>query len=203
MATIYQWIRNIVVYMMLNTIIMNLLGNKSYKKYVGIVSGMILVLIILSPLMNYMELGDMLDYYLQANDFAVEASEFKNDLRRMEEAQTDAIFAEYEERIRRQVADILLEEKVKLLRMSLTIDKEPSSPTFGEITGMSIIAAPEQKDGEDNTGRIPIDKIEIAPINIGGQEKAKDPPSPQEINIKNRLSGFYNIEQVNINITIE
>lgn len=203
MATIYQWIRNIVIYMMLNTIIMNLLGNKSYKKYVGIVSGMILVLIILSPLMNYMDLEDMLDYYLQANDFAVEASEFKNDLSRMEEAQTDAIFAEYEEKIRQQVENILLEEKVTLLRMNITIDRDPSSPTFGEITGMSITAAMEQTEGEDGKGRLSIDKIEIAPIGIDKQEEDKKPPSPMEINIKNRLSDFYNIEQVNINITIE
>jgi stage III sporulation protein AF len=203
MATIYQWIRNIVVYMMLNTIIMNLLGNKSYKKYVGIVSGMILVLIILSPLMNYMDLEDMLDYYLQANDFAVEASEFKNDLNRMEEAQTDAIFAEYEEKIRQQVENILLEEKVKLLRMDITIDRDSTSPTFGEITGMSITAAMEQYEGEESKGRLSIDKIEIAPIGIDKQEEDKKPPSPMEINIKNRLSDFYNIEQVNINITIE
>ncbi|MGF7143440.1 stage III sporulation protein AF [Anaerotaenia torta] len=203
MATIYQWIRNIVVYMMLNTIIMNLLGDKSYKKYVGIVSGMILVLIILSPLMNYMDLGDMLDYYLQANDFAVEASEFKSDLRRMEETQTDAIFAEYKERIRQQIEGILAEEKVKLLKADITIDREPTSPTFGEIMEMSITARKEKEEEEGNTGRLAIDQIEISPISIGEQEKAKKPPSPLEINIKNRLSDFYNMEQVNINITIE
>ena len=49
MGEIYDWVRNTVIYLILNTIIMNLLGNSSYKKYVSIVSGMILLVIVVSP----------------------------------------------------------------------------------------------------------------------------------------------------------
>ena len=31
MDGVYEWVRNIVIYLILNTIIMNLLGNSSYK----------------------------------------------------------------------------------------------------------------------------------------------------------------------------
>ena len=37
MGEIYDWVRNTVIYLILNTIIMNLLGNSSYKKYVNII----------------------------------------------------------------------------------------------------------------------------------------------------------------------
>ncbi len=202
MDTIYNWIRNVVIYMILNAIIMNLLGNKSYKKYVSIVSGMILVLIIISPLMNYMDLEDTLDYYLQANDFSVETSEFKNDLNRMEEAQSDAIFAEYEEKIRLQVEGMLQEEKLKLVSFDLTIDKNTKHSTFGEILQMDISAEMEKSEEEDD--HLFVDKIDIVSIRINEWEEknAADPPSPMEINIKNKLADFYNIEQVNINISI-
>jgi stage III sporulation protein AF len=190
--------------MILNAIIMNLLGDKSYKKYVSIVSGMILVLIIVSPLMSYMDLEDTLDYYLQANDYAVETSEFRNDLNRMEEAQSDAIFAEYEEKIRLQVESLLLEEKLVLIGLTLDIDKDPNSTTFGEILRMDIAAEIEQNDEKESLNQLIVDEIDIAPISINGQEEKDrvDPPSPMEINIKNKLSDFYNIEQVNINISI-
>lgn len=204
MDIIYNWIRNVVIYMILNAIIMNLLGDKSYKKYVSIVSGMILVLIIVSPLMSYLDLEDTLDYYLQANDFAVETSEFRNDLNRMEEAQSDAIFAEYEEKIRLQVEGLLQEEKVILTGMKLDIDKNPKSTTFGEILRMNITAEMEQNDEKDGQNHFSVDEIDIASISINEQEEkdSVDPPSPMEINIKNKLSDFYNIEQVNINISI-
>ena len=204
MDIIFNWIRNVVIYMILNAIIMNLLGDKSYKKYVSIVSGMILVLIIISPLMNYMDLEDTLDYYLKANDFAVETSEFKNDLNRMEEAQSDAIFAEYKEKIKQQVEGMLREEKLKLISFNLTIDKNAQSPTFGEIQHMDISAEIEKSEEEEEEQRLFVDKIDIASIRINKKEKEdkKQPPSPMEINIKNILADFYNMEQVNINISI-
>ena len=203
MNIIYDWIRNIVIYMILNTIIMNLLGDKSYKKYVSIVSGMILVLIIVSPLMNYMDLEDTLDYYLQANDFTVETSQFKEDLNRMEEAQQAAIFAEYEAKIREQVESILQEEKLTLTGLEITIDKNPNSLRFGEIMQMDITASLDDND-ERASKRLSVDEIDISPVHIRDQEESKteDPPSPMEINIKNKLSDFYNMEQVNINISI-
>jgi stage III sporulation protein AF len=204
MDIINNWIRNVVIYMILNAIVMNLLGDKSYKKYVSIVSGMILVLIIISPLMNYMDLEDTLDYYLQANDFAVETSEFKNDLNRMEEAQSDAIFAEYKEKIRLQVEGILQEDKLQLVSFDLTIDKNNKSATFGEILHMDISAEMENNEEDEENQRLFVDKIDIVSIRIKGQEEkdTADPPSPMEINIKNKLADFYNIEQVNINISI-
>lgn len=203
MNIFYDWIRNIVIYMILNTIIMNLLGDKSYKKYVSIVSGMILVLIVISPLMNYMDLEDTLDYYLQANDFTIETSQFKEDLNRMEEAQQDAIFAEYEAKIKGQVESLLQEEKLTLTNLDITIDKDPNSTGFGELLKMDITASLDNND-EKESKRLSVDEIDISPVHIREKEEndVEDPPSPMEINIKNKLSDFYNIEQVNINISI-
>jgi stage III sporulation protein AF len=204
MDEIYTWIKNIVVYMIMNTIIMNLLGNKSYKKYISIVSGMILVLIVVSPLMKFMELDENLDYYLQINDFAIETSEFKNDLNRMEEEQSDAIFAEYQDKIKLQVKNLLLEEAVYLESFDLTIDKNTKSKTFGEIIHMDITANIEQSEEEDGEDYLQIDEIEIGRISMGEEENTSEKlPSPTEINIKNKLSDFYNIEQGNINISIQ
>lgn len=205
MDEIYTWIKNIVIYMIMNTIIMNLLGNKSYKKYISIVSGMILVLIVVSPLMKFMKLDENLDYYLQINDFAIETSEFKNDLNRMEEEQSNAIFAEYQDKIKVQVKNLLLEEAVYLESFDLTIDKNTKSKTFGEIIRMDITANIEQNEEEDDKEYLQIDEIEIGRISMGEEEEntSQNMPSPTEINIKNKLSDFYNIEQGNINISIQ
>ena len=193
--------------MIINTIIMNLLGNKSYKKYVSIVSGMILVLIVISPLMKLMKLEENLDYFLQSNDFAIEASDFKNELYQMEEKQSSAIFTEYKERIKVQVEGLLQEENVYLESFDITIDRQADSATFGEILKMDIKAYVKQseQEGGKSKKRLQIDEIEISEIAIGKQEveASKILPSPMEINIKNKLSDFYNIEQGNINISIQ
>ncbi|HWT27859.1 MAG TPA: stage III sporulation protein AF [Mobilitalea sp.] len=204
MDVIYTWIRNIVIYMILNTIIMNLLGNSSYKKYVSIVSGMLLVLIVVSPLMNLMKLDDNFDYFLQANDLSVETSDFKNNLRNMEEKQSGAIFADYTDKIRKNVENLLLADGFYLNSFDVTFNKDATSASFGEILSMNITASLDKK-GETAKSKISIDKINIDRIEINKVEKdaAKGLPSPAEINIKNELSDFYNIEPANINISIQ
>lgn len=203
MDQVYEWIRNIIIYMILNTIIMNLLGNKSYKKYVSIVSGMILVLIVVSPLIKYMELEEILDYYLKSNDFAIEASDFKNDLNRMEEEQSNLIFEEYKKKIEQQVEEILLKEGVVAESIRITIDNNPKSDTFGELLQMDIVAGYEPTENEK--GRVTVEEIVIGPIHIGeaSENTKKKVPSPMEINIKKELSDFYNMKQDNINISIQ
>ncbi len=205
MDEIYTWIRNIVIYMILNTIIMNLLGDKSYKKYIGIVSGMILVLIVISPLLKLTNIEANLEYFLQSNEFSLETSEFKNDLNRMDEAQSKAIFAEYENKLRSQVEAQLKEEELTMTDFEITIDKNAKNKTFGEVLRMEIIARKEQAGEDEEARSLDIKSIEINRISIGqkGQQQEKSPPSPLEIHIKNKLSDFYNIEQGNINITIQ
>ncbi len=204
MEAIYTWIRNIVIYMLLNTVIMNLVGGKNYKKYVSVVSGMILVLIVIAPIMSFMKIEDNLDLFLNKNDISVEASEFRIDLNRMEEAERNAIFSEYEEKIRQQVEELLAEEKLKLDEFNLKLDQDSTSPEFGSILHMDIMATIEYSNQKDEDKHLMIDQIEIDHIKIGNREAdAGKMPSPLEIIMKKRLSDFYNVEQGNININIQ
>ncbi len=202
---VYNWIKNIVIYMIINTIIMNLLGNKSYKKYVSIVSGMVLVLIVVSPLIKLLKLEDNLDYFLQSNDFAIESSDFKNQLNQMEEEQSDTIFTEYKEKIKKQVEELLLTEQITLKSFHVVIDTMAGSSTYGEIKSMKITAVVREDDKEETKKRLQIDQIEIPRVSLDKKEETvtKKVPTPLEINIKNKLSDFYNIEQGNINISIQ
>ena len=201
---IYAWIKNIVIYMLLNAIIMNLLGNKSYKKYASIVSGMILVLIVISPLMKLMRLDDNLDYYLKFNDFNFNTIEFRNKLSVIEEKQRDAIFGKYEEEIIQKTKELLLEDGIYPENIQVKIDQDANSSSFGKITDIYIVARSGNESKHDSN-RIKIDDIEVSKISIGKKtdKEQKAPPSPLEIAIKNKLSNFYNLEQGNINISIQ
>lgn len=204
MDEVYSWVKNIVIYMILNTIIMNMLGNKSYKKYVSIVSGMILVLIVISPIIRLMKLEDKLEFFIQANDYSLEAAEFKNDLSRVEQEQKDLILEEYEEKIRQETEKLLQEEGLTLTGFDIEIDQDVNSIRFGEITRINITATAGQQE-EKNRKRLNIREIEVAAIKIGDrvEDEEENVPSPLEIKMKNKLSDFYNVEQGNINISIQ
>lgn len=201
MEEIYSWVRNVVIYMILNTIIMNLLGNKSYKKYVSIASGMILVLIVISPILKLLRMNMDMDINLASNSFSIETAEFKNDIARMEEKQLDMIFADYREKVKEQVIKVLSSEELYLEACDITFDMDKESSTFGVMKAIDIKAAAVQTTKE-KASIIAIEEIVI--MDREEAEIAKNNlPSPTEISIKNRLSDFYNIEADNINISIQ
>lgn len=205
MDLIFEWIRNIVIYVVLNTIIMNLLGNSSYKKYVSIVSGMILVLIVITPVIKLLQLEPNFNFFFKSNDFAIEASEFEMELRQMEEEQVSMIFKEYEQKIKNQVEEILLEKDLNLREFTIRLDKNVESDHFGEILGLEIKASVYSNDALGSGKIAMIENVEIASIEIDRSPGSfsENLPSPMEINIKNKLSDFYNIEPANINISIQ
>jgi len=202
---IYSWIKNIVIYMLLNTIIMNLLGNKSYKKYAGIISGMILVLIVISPLMKLMRLDDNLDYYLRFNEFNIDTIEFQNNLSIAEDSQREAIFGMYEDKIIERTRELLMEEGIYPESIMVEIDEDANSTNFGKITGFVIVARQAKDSDKKTDARIRIDNIEVSRVTIGKrtEDGGKRVPSPLEIAMKKKLSDFYKIEQGNINISIQ
>lgn len=205
MGELYAWVRNIVIYMILNTIIMNLLGKSSYKKYVSIVSGMVLVLLVISPFMKFLKVEDKLDYYLDYNGFAVETADFENSLRSMEKEQLELVFTEYSDKVRSQVETMLQGEGLRLTDFKLIFDRDEKSPNFGGIQRMEIKADYGTETAEQ-TERIFIEDIEITRLetDAGAEEESlQKAPSPAEISIKIKLSDFYNIKPDNINISIQ
>lgn len=203
MDILYDWIRNIIFYMILNTIVMNLLGNSSYKKYASIASGMILVLLVVSPLFQLLKIEKRLDFSFKSNEFALEASEFQNNILRMEEEQKNQIFQEYSLRIQTQVESILNEEGVIVDQFEVSFDQDPESQGFGEIVAMNIKGSVSSKEPQKKSS-ISIEKIEIQSINMR-EEKEKEVTSlsPLELNMKIKVSDFYKIPSDNINISIQ
>lgn len=204
MSEVFEWVRNITIYLILNTIIMNFLGNSSYKKYVSIVSGMILLLLVVSPVLKLMNMDEILDYYLNTNIYQADVSDFQNKLKLMEDKQKDVVFAGFEDRVREQVADILEEDDLYLYDLRVTINKDPESAGFGELISLSIEAG-YIEDKSVPVHMIDIKRIRVPDIKKGDSSKREFTSllSPLEIQIKKRLSDFYNMKQDNINISIK
>ncbi|MDF2803619.1 MAG: putative rane protein, partial [Anaerocolumna sp.] len=107
MNEIYSWVKSIIIFMVLTSIISNLLGKSSYKKYINLITGIILVILVISPLLKLFQLDKTLDYYFTTNTLLADAQDIDSQLMSMENGQKEAIFNEYKEQIKIQVAKIL------------------------------------------------------------------------------------------------
>jgi stage III sporulation protein AF len=58
---LYEWVRNIVFYQMITSIIINLIPSNAYVKYIRFFMGMLFVLIAIQPLLKVVRLAEKVD----------------------------------------------------------------------------------------------------------------------------------------------
>ena len=77
---VYQWIQNLAVYLILVTAVMQVIPGKEYRKYVQFFAGMVLILLLLTPVMKltgaekgFYELYHSREYELQKREIERQA----------------------------------------------------------------------------------------------------------------------------------
>lgn len=192
--------------MVLISVISNLLGKSTYKKYINLIAGIILVILVISPMLKLFQLEKTLDYYFTTNTLLAEAQDMSSLLQDMEDEQKSAIYKEYKEQIKAQVRNILEDEEIEIYDIQVTINEDSTSGNYGDILELTLMAG-HKKEEEVTKETVRIDTVQIDKIKIEKQEgsgkREKNYLSPEEIHIKNKLSDFYNINPDNINISIQ
>ncbi|MBE5962668.1 MAG: hypothetical protein E7256_15035 [Lachnospiraceae bacterium] len=198
---LYSWMKNIIIFMILVTVVRNLLGKSNYKKYVGLVTGMLLVILVVKPIINVLGNEELFDFSFHSYGYQVEAEDAGNIIFDMEGIRNDAIFEEYKGLLLEQTEKLLNDKGLTILSMDIVIDEDRESETFGGVQSMDISASYMKAEETTNVEKIKIDRITISGEEEEVLEAGKN-ISPMEINIKNLVADFYNIDSTNINISI-
>lgn len=210
MEQIYSLVKDIVVYLILVTIIMNLVGKSSYRKYISIFTGMVLILIIAKPIVSLFDLSDTFNYYFDNNLFMVEAKDYNDELMAADEKGKQAIIVEYQNIVKEQIEMVLNRYNLYPSSINTLLDTDESSGDYGMVTGITIVAAFTREDSTVESSDIKVDKIMInQDIKIEGKEKKaqsdEEPGAYEDTKkkIRDELSNSFQIEQDQIHITIE
>ena len=78
LSQLYDWLQNVICYFLLLTVVMNLLPDDSYKKYIRYYMGLLLILTFLSPIFQITDMGQKLESYIESFEgFEIEAQEWE------------------------------------------------------------------------------------------------------------------------------
>ena len=110
-----EWVWQIICCLIFITVLSSLLPKKSYEKYIRLFSGMILILVIIKPVTESLDLDEKLAALFQSVQFQEEAGEFRRKLSDLEQNRFDKMTNEYEMQV---------EEEVKNLARSVGIEAE-------------------------------------------------------------------------------
>ena len=62
-AFLSQWIQNVTFYFVIVTLILQIVPNKSYRKYIQFITGLILILVLAEPILRFTETTLSLESY--------------------------------------------------------------------------------------------------------------------------------------------
>ncbi len=187
MEIILSIVKKVVVFCLISFIIMELAPKEEYKKYFNLFTGMVLILLMVSPLYQmftgkYPVTDEFQKYYL------------KNELKDMEicfedydNMRIDAVTGEYRQKIVNHISDIVEKEQMVAEDIQVTLNTDVESEDFLKVMSISFKASKKYRE----------ESLKIKEIVMEQQENTE---SISEITIKNEISQFYNVETDNINI---
>lgn len=196
MSGVYEWIKTIVFYMILITVVLNILPSGKYHKYVRFFSGMILILLVMQPLTGLAGLEDKMAYYFGLFSFSGDAAELKADIEGMDEKRYQAMIAQYESAIAMDIEALVKEVGLTQIDAKVELNQEVGSEQFGRVSTLELTVAYEEDSGPP---------IYVEPVIIGGQsagEGQQEPETAQVVQLKERLREFYGLEPEQIRIRL-
>lgn len=188
MDAIYEWVRNIVYYLIFMTIITNLLPAGKYEKYLRLFAGCILILLVIKPLTGSLRLEEKINAVFRSVSFENEAGELKGELDGMEQKRLEHLIGRYEASAEEELIRMAGEEGIEAVAASVAIEGDSTKPDFGKVKkiALKLKKTEETKDPEENQEgertetktakdeKITLDKVEKVSVRLDGSGQGEE-----------------------------
>lgn len=221
MGEIVRWVKNITYYFILIHILFQLLPSGKYQRYIRLFSGIIFVLLAVSPLTRGLKLEEKLAYAFEKIQFEQSAEEFSQRLWGIEEERLKEVLGQYEEAVSRDVRAMAEAEGLDFGDVQVVIQDKREEKDFGQVVRIQLglsgeprreknYETGEAKEAEaaarGETGVIrPVQvQVEVRP----GEEIFKEAGKTEEVGEKQKKLGefqrkvaeYYGLEEKDIRI---
>ncbi|MCM1468641.1 MAG: stage III sporulation protein AF [Alistipes sp.] len=187
MEMVLAVVKKVVVFCLVSFVILELSPKEEYKKYFNLFTGMVLILLLISPLYELftgkLPINDELEKYYLRNELK-DMDMYFNEYDKM---RVDAITGGYKEQIEQHIADIAKQNDLAVEEVFVSLNTDVESEDFLQVTDVSLKVSKKYRD----------ESLKIREIVTEKQDGAE---SLGEIAIKKTISQFYNVETDNINI---
>ena len=183
MNLIYSWVKNIVAFYILMTAVLHLLPKSSYQKYVRFFGGLLLVVLLLTPILTLLKKQDTLLGRVSYESFRQQLDTIQLDTQGLEQWQKAAYQQEYGKAVGGDITLMAQEQELTVLRVEveLTDDYEIASVV------MQVSLAGQQEG-------ISIEKITL-------RDNSREYPAVARF--KEKLMEFYKLGESQIQITVQ
>lgn len=204
MAFLRTWTLNIVMVVIFISFVELLLPSSSMKKYIKMVVGLLVILVILNPIIELLY-GDInVQDEIFKSTVMIEKEALSKDAVEFQGARNQQMISMYKEKIAEHLRDkIGYEYDVRLENVRIEIEEDMSNKDFGKIKEISLVIAKGEKKSDSQITIGSVDQISVE-VNSSPEKvmSNREEDSYFISDIKNNISKFYDIEEDNINISM-
>ncbi|PFA62343.1 stage III sporulation protein AF [Bacillus sp. AFS015802] len=200
MSFLTDWITNIIIFVLLATVIDMLLPSSNMQKYAKIVTGLLLITIILTPLFKLMstdfdEVMNSIDLNGPTKNNSVE-NEIEMKKKEIQASQRAYILEQMAVQMKQQAEKELMDEHGKVIE-KITVQAEDLENVPESITGVAVII--KDKENEKDSTIETIQDVEIDTGSDTGKKTAEEDTSE----LASLLAKQWNLTPDKIMITVE
>ncbi len=202
-----SWVLNIVSIVIFITFLEILLPNGSVKKYIKMIVGLLVMVVILSPLLDLVNGEVKIENEIFKTTSQLDQKSFALSIDQLETKQNQQMINQYKSKIENSIKErIEYENNTTVLHISSIIEEDKNSQSLGEIKELNIVIEKNSSENDDINDSNVIPTIQIS---IGNNsEKNKSSPKNLEnehlVNeIKNNISHIYALDKDKVKISVE
>lgn len=202
-----NWTKNIVYVIIFVTFLEILLPNNSMRKYIRVVAGLFIIVVILTPITQLFDQNVKIQDALSKFYVEMEQIDIKNQKETLKEEQNEMTMKLYKEKIENQIKT-QLEESIREIDVDVKVDvfTKPKEENFSQIKKVGIYVDKKKSQENENEEPFiePIKRVEIGSNDRKSIKKEQEVEttisSEQERKIKEIILDFYNVPLENISI---
>ncbi|WP_051531073.1 stage III sporulation protein AF [Clostridiisalibacter paucivorans] len=189
MDLIKDWVRDIIVLSVFISILETLLPNGDMKKYVNVIIGLMIIIVLINPFIYLINDGIDIEreVFIKTNDYNISVNGDNEDLQK---AQEEQIINVYKRKIKTDIMSFINAEG-NMIVDDINIYLKETKEEMGEVKNIEVIMRPEvikhKKDSSDNIN------VNVTLDNSNIKQDSKDYER-----VRKKISKRYNINEENI-----
>lgn len=185
MSGIYTWVRNIACYLVVFNVILHIVPNEGFKRYVRFIGGILLVILVMAPLANLTNLSESFDQALRIEGLKEELDNVKTAREGLDGLKSDKIEKAFSDEIKRQIEQIVIQHDY--YPVSATMEYEKEGESIMGINSADLVISKKKT------------KIDI---HVGQAAKGDGKENEAVKSIKKEIEEVYQIPVGHINIDV-
>lgn len=193
----HEFIQNILIYVVIITVLRGIITNDIYKQYFKFVSGLVMILLMMSPVLNF--IYDDGEWYRKVEEVIIQSDidDINDELKTAEGGFEDMLMKNCKSVIAEKVEKLAEKEGIVIGSVDVGIKNKNDEIDIYNIDVEIITDNKKDVSQKRDNGEKEIDRVTVDVINIGNEKKIrkKEKLSDNELHLQSDICDYFILEK--------